>query len=185
MSNWEEDDDGYCTAHRTSRTPANSARARHSPAPSELRSRNQGTGFRVFPQPAARRSHTQSRCPVQPGDQFGVALSIRSQLGASHFATGHYARLIQGPGGVELHKARDASKDRATSCTSRGPSTCPDAHALGEIEKSAVRDRARRAGLPSSTSRTARASALLERSFREFLGQFLEQRPGPIESPGR
>jgi len=42
-----------------------------------------------------------------------VALRYVRRLGASHFATGHYARLIQGPGGVELHKARDVSKDQS------------------------------------------------------------------------
>src|SRR5438034_749532 len=55
---------------------------------------------------------------------------------------------------------------------------------LGEIEKSAVRERARRAGLPVYDKPDSTGICFIgERPFREFLSQFLEQRPGPIESP--
>src|SRR5580704_9086969 len=45
--------------------------------------------------------------------KFGVALKYVRRLGASHFATGHYARLVNGASGIELHKARDAMKDQS------------------------------------------------------------------------
>jgi tRNA-specific 2-thiouridylase len=55
---------------------------------------------------------------------------------------------------------------------------------LGELEKSAVRDRARRAGLPVFDKPDSTGICFIgERPFREFLSRFLDPRPGPIESP--
>jgi tRNA-specific 2-thiouridylase len=186
MSNWEEDDDGYCTAAQDFQDAR--AIARELDIPLHRVSFEAEYKARVFEyflseQRAGRTPNPDVLCNREI--KFGVALQYARRLGASHFATGHYARLIQGPGGVELHKALDASKDQsyflhavATEHLSR--TLMP----LGEIEKSAVRDRARRAGLPVFDKPDSTGICFIgERPFREFLGQFLEQHPGPIESP--
>ena len=55
---------------------------------------------------------------------------------------------------------------------------------LGELEKSAVRERARQAGLPVFDKPDSTGICFIgERPFREFLGRFLARPPGPIESP--
>ncbi|MBM4217713.1 MAG: tRNA 2-thiouridine(34) synthase MnmA, partial [Gammaproteobacteria bacterium] len=41
--------------------------------------------------------------------KFGVCLEHVRRLGGTRFATGHYARRIEGPKGVELHKAADST----------------------------------------------------------------------------
>src|ERR1700746_2768634 len=81
--------------------------------------------------------------------KFGVALAYARRLGATRLATGHYARLVDGPGGIELRKPRDAAKDQSYSLRAVSPAELAQAlMPLGELEKSAVRERARRAGLP-------------------------------------
>jgi tRNA-specific 2-thiouridylase len=55
---------------------------------------------------------------------------------------------------------------------------------LGALEKSAVRERARRAGLPVFDKPDSTGICFIgERPFREFLSRFVDPRPGPIESP--
>src|SRR5207302_11424082 len=55
---------------------------------------------------------------------------------------------------------------------------------LGELEKSAVRECARQAGLPVFDKPDSTGICFIgERPFREFLGRFLRGAPGAIESP--
>ncbi len=117
--------------------------------------------------------------------KFGAALEYARRLGGARLATGHYARLIAGPDGVELHKARDAGKDQsyflhAVAPTELAQSLMP----LGELEKSAVRERARRAGLPVFDKPDSTGICFIgERPFREFLERYLPRSPGPVETP--
>jgi len=117
--------------------------------------------------------------------KFGVALGYARRLGATRLATGHYARLVDGPGGIELHKARDAAKDQSYFLHAVAPAELAQAlMPLGELEKSAVRERARRAGLPVFDKPDSTGICFIgERPFREFLERYLPRAPGPIESP--
>ncbi len=45
--------------------------------------------------------------------KFGDLLGMARDLGASALATGHYVRRIVGPGGPELHRARDQHRDQS------------------------------------------------------------------------
>src|SRR5215475_11689744 len=185
MSNWEEDDDGYCTAAQDFQDARAVAHELNIP----LHRASFATEYRlrVFEyflneQRAGRTPNPDVLCNREI--KFGVALQYLRRLGGSHFATGHYARLVHGPGGVELHKARDAAKDQ--SYFLHAVPTEQLAHTLmpvGELHKSEVRERARRAGLPVFDKPDSTGICFIgERPFREFLGRFLEQRPGPIES---
>jgi tRNA-uridine 2-sulfurtransferase len=186
MSNWEEDDDGYCTAAQDFQDAR--AIAAEIGIPLHRISFAAEYRARVFEhflseQRAGRTPNPDVLCNREI--KFGVALKYVRRLGAAHFATGHYARLISGPHGVELHKARDGGKDQsyflhAVATEHLAQSVMP----LGELEKGAVRDLARRAGLPVFDKPDSTGICFIgERPFREFLGQFLESRPGPIESP--
>jgi tRNA-specific 2-thiouridylase len=185
MSNWEEDDDGYCTSAQDFQDAR--AIARELDIPLHRVSFAAEYKARVFEyflneQRAGRTPNPDVLCNREI--KFGVALSYVRRLGASHFATGHYARIVQGRQGVELHKALDGSKDQsyflhAVATEHLSQTLMP----LGEIEKSAVRERARRAGLPVYDKPDSTGICFIgERPFREFLSQFLEHRPGPIES---
>jgi tRNA-uridine 2-sulfurtransferase len=187
MSNWEEDDDdGYCTAAQDFQDAR--AIARELAIPLHRVSFAAEYKARVFEyflseQRAGRTPNPDVLCNREI--KFGVALRYVRRLGASHFATGHYARLIHGPGGVELRKALDGSKDQSYFLHAVGTEHLSQTlMPLGELEKSAVRERARRAGLPVFDKPDSTGICFIgERPFREFLSRFLEQRPGPIESP--
>ncbi len=185
MSNWD-DDDAYCTAAQDFQD----ARAVATQLAIPLHRVSFATQYRerVFEQFLS--EHRAGRTPnpdvlCNREIKFGEALRYAQRLGATHFATGHYARLIQGAAGVELHKANDAAKDQsyflhAVPSKEFERVLMP----LGDLVKSEVRGHARRAGLtvfdkPDSTG----ICFIGERPFREFLGQYLARTPGPIESP--
>jgi len=117
--------------------------------------------------------------------KFGVCLEHVRRLGGHRFATGHYARRLEGASGVELHKARDTAKDQSYFLHSLERTQLETAlFPLGELLKSEVRERARAAGLPVHDKPDSTGICFIgERPFREFLSQYVADRPGPIETP--
>ncbi|MBV8854453.1 MAG: tRNA 2-thiouridine(34) synthase MnmA, partial [Sinobacteraceae bacterium] len=116
--------------------------------------------------------------------KFGVALRYVQRLGATRFATGHYATLRSGPEGTELHKGADPSKDQSYFLHAVEQSQLQAVvMPLGGLLKCEVRTRARRAGLPVWDKPDSTGICFVgERPFREFLARYLEPQPGPIES---
>src|SRR3984893_627338 len=112
MSNWEEDDDAYCTAAQDFQDARAVARELGIPL-HRVRFAKQYRE-RVFEyflreQRAGRTPNPDVLCNRQI--KCGLALDSVRRLGGSRFATGHYARLVTGAHGeTELHKARDAAK---------------------------------------------------------------------------
>jgi len=185
MSNWEEDDDGYCTAAQDFQDAR--AVAQELAIPLHRASFASEYRERVFQHFLT--EHRAGRTPnpdvlCNREIKFGVALRYARRLGAIRFATGHYARILHTPAGAELHKARDAAKDQsyflhAVAIGQLAGTLMP----IGDLAKGAVRERARQAGLPVFDKPDSTGICFVgERPFREFLGRFLADRPGPIES---
>jgi tRNA-specific 2-thiouridylase len=185
LSNWEEDDDAYCTAAQDFQD----ARAVAAELGIVLHRASFAREYRelVFAHflcelHAGRTPNPDVLCNREI--KFGVALRWARRLGATHFATGHYARLEPAPDGAALYKARDAAKDQsyflhAVARAELARTIMP----LGNLEKSAVRERARRAGLPVFDKPDSTGICFIgERPFRDFLARFLARTPGPIES---
>jgi tRNA-uridine 2-sulfurtransferase len=81
--------------------------------------------------------------------KFGQLWSFGRQLDADFIATGHYARIVAGTSGPELHRGIDADKDQ--SYVLHGIKASVLSHLLfpiGDRCKEEVRGIARRAGLP-------------------------------------
>jgi tRNA-uridine 2-sulfurtransferase len=186
MSNWEEDDDAYCTAAQDFQD----ARAVATELGIPLHRASFAAEYRARVFEDFLREHRAGRTPnpdvlCNREIKFGAALAWARRLGGSRFATGHYARLVEGADGVALYKARDAAKDQsyflhAVARTELAQVLMP----LGELEKAAVRARARRAGLPVFDKPDSTGICFIgERPFREFLARFLPETPGPIETP--
>jgi len=186
MSNWDEADDSYCTAaedYQDARAVAGELGIPLHRASFAAEYRARVFEYFLAEQRAWRTGNPDILCNREI--KFGVAMRYAARLGAACFATGHYARLLLGATGVELHKARDRSKDQsyflhAVARTQLERTLMP----LGEMAKSEVRERARRAGLhvydkPDSTG----ICFIGERPFRDFLARFLPDTPGAIESP--
>jgi len=188
MSNWEEEDDSYCTAAEDFQDAR--AVGRELGIPVHRVSFAAEYRARVFAhflqeQRAGRTGNPDILCNREI--KFGAARAYAQRLGATWFATGHYARLLRGAGGLELHKAVDAAKDQsyflhAVAREQLARTLMP----LGDFEKGAVRERARRAGLPVFDKPDSTGICFIgERPFREFLAHFLPETPGAIETPER
>src|SRR5579862_7704998 len=185
MSNWEEDDDAYCTAAQDYQDAR--AVASQLGVPLHRASFARDYRERVFAHFLA--EHRAGRTPnpdvlCNREIKFGVGLKWARRLGATHFATGHYARLLATPDGVGLYRALDGAKDQSYFLTE-----VPRAELshllmqLGALQKSAVRERARRAGLPVYDKPDSTGICFIgERPFREFLARYLERSAGPIEA---
>jgi tRNA-uridine 2-sulfurtransferase len=186
LSNWEEeDDDAYCTAARDFQD----ARAIAGELGIVLHRVSFAAEYRERVFAHFLREHRAGRTPnpdvlCNREIKFGVALAWARRLGASHFATGHYARLEAAPDGPALCKARDGGKDQsyflhAVARTELAATLMP----LGELHKSEVRELARRAGLPVFDKPDSTGICFIgERPFREFLARYVAKTPGPIES---
>jgi len=116
--------------------------------------------------------------------KFGVCLEHVRRLGGERFATGHYARRIEGTDGVELHKAIDLDKDQSYFLHALElPQLQAALFPLGDSGKAEVRAEARAAGLPVYDKPDSTGICFIgERPFREFLSQYVRENPGPIET---
>ena len=184
MSNWDEDD-AYCTAAQDFQDAR--AVARELKIPLHRASFAAEYRARVFEYFLA--EHRAGRTPnpdvlCNREVKFGVALRHARRLGGEWFATGHYARLVRGPGGVEVHRAHDAMKDQTYFlCAVESWQLERTLMPVGELAKQQVRERARSAGLPVFDKPDSTGICFIgERPFREFLARFLPESPGPIES---
>lgn len=80
--------------------------------------------------------------------KFGKLWSFGKQLEADFIATGHYARVVPGAGGPQLHKAADPDKDQSYVLHGIKRAVLPRLlFPLGEMRKEEVRRIAREAGL--------------------------------------
>jgi tRNA-specific 2-thiouridylase len=185
LSNWEEDDDAYCTAARDFQD----ARAVAGELGIVLHRVSFAAEYRERVFAHFLREHRAGRTPnpdvlCNREIKFGVALGWARRLGASHFATGHYARLEEAADGPALCKADDGGKDQsyflhAVARSELAATLMP----LGKLHKSAVRELARRAGLPVFDKPDSTGICFIgERPFREFLARYVAKTPGPIES---
>ncbi len=116
--------------------------------------------------------------------KFGVCLDYMHRLGASLIATGHYARLSRDGGRVRLMKATDAAKDQSYFLHQVAPAALDQTlFPIGDLRKQEVRKRAHAAGLPVFDKPDSTGICFIgERPFEQFLGRYLQQASGPIET---
>jgi tRNA-uridine 2-sulfurtransferase len=113
--------------------------------------------------------------------KFGSFLEHATRLGAGRIATGHYART---DGCGRLLRAADAAKDQtyflhAVTSAALVRTLFP----LGNLCKREVRAIARANGLPNFARKDSTGICFIgERPFAEFLGRYLPDRPGDIET---
>ena len=105
-------------------------------------------------------------------------------LGASFFATGHYARILQENGLFSLHRAADRRKDQSYVLHSLTQDQL--AHTLlplGDLDKSQVRQLARQLNLPVAERPDSQDLCFIpDGDYRAFLSRISPQvaQPGPI-----
>ncbi|OGT79363.1 MAG: tRNA 2-thiouridine(34) synthase MnmA [Gammaproteobacteria bacterium RIFCSPLOWO2_02_FULL_61_13] len=104
------------------------------------------------------------------------------ELGASHLATGHYARCTKSDSGWMLQRGLDPNKDQSYFlCMLTQRQLEGTLFPVGAMLKSDVRKLAARAGLGTHAKKDSTGICFVgERPFREFLAQFLPVSPGEI-----
>jgi len=187
MHNWEDDDQGYCTSAEDFQDARRVAAELKIPLHRvDLSREYRERVFRDFLE--AHRAGLTPNPDVLCNREikFGDCLDHALRLGGEKLATGHYARLLPGTDGVELHKAIDAGKDQsyflhAVARERFAAALMP----LGGLHKAEVRELAREAGLPVADKRDSTGICFIgERPFREFLAQYIGHTPGPIRTVG-
>jgi tRNA-specific 2-thiouridylase len=116
--------------------------------------------------------------------KFRAFLDHALASGASHIATGHYARVDNHEGRYRLLKARDTIKDQSYFLYLLGQDAL--AHALfpvGDLTKTEVRRMAQEAGLPNYDRQDSTGICFIgERNFKSFLARYLPARPGEMRT---
>lgn len=115
--------------------------------------------------------------------KFSAFLDFALDIGADFIATGHYARLRPDPD-LQLLKGVDSAKDQTyfLHTLERGQlEKC--LFPLGELQKSEVRDIARKAGFSVYNKKDSTGICFIgERRFDEFLSRYIDRQPGDIVS---
>jgi len=122
--------------------------------------------------------------------KFDLLLERARRLGADRVATGHYARIVEGPDGPELHRAVDLDKDQSYYLFElRREQLAAARFPLGEMTKPEVREVARRAGLVVAGKGESMEVCFVDAGVQEFVeGQvaaFPGRYPGAPSSPAR
>ena len=187
MKNWEEDDrDDHCSAAEDYRA----AQAVCQRLGITLRAVNFATEYwdRVFDRFLA--EHRAGRTPnpdilCNKEIKFRAFLDYALAQGASHIATGHYARLAVTDGRPQLLKARDDQKDQSYFLYALSAEQLQHVlFPIGDLTKPEVRRLARDAGLPNHDRPDSTGICFIgERNHNQFLARWLKPNPGDIRTP--
>src|SRR6059058_3083079 len=187
MKNWEDDDDSeYCSSNEDFVDAAAVAdvigiEIEHVNFTAEYKDRVFAEFLREYQ--AGRTPNPDVLCNAEI--KFKAFLDHAMKLGADLIATGHYARVRQNTssGKFELPKAFDHTKDQSyflhrLNQAQLSKSLFP----LGEIAKTEVRKIAEKLQLPNAAKKDSTGICFIgERPFREFLGRYLQHKPGPMK----
>jgi tRNA-uridine 2-sulfurtransferase len=182
MRNWDEDEDGYCTAA----ADLQDARKVCDDLGIPLHTVSFAAEYRerVFAHflaelRAGRTPNPDVACNREI--KFGVCFEHAMRLGAEVFATGHYARTDDG----RLLRGVDAAKDQSYFLhTVPGAMLSRTLFPIGGLPKARVRRIAHEHALPVHDKRDSTGICFIgERPFEDFLRTYLPAQPGSIETP--
>jgi tRNA-specific 2-thiouridylase len=185
MSNWEDDDDAYCTTASDFQDARRVCEILGLPlhrVSFAAQYRERVFDFFLREYAAGRTPNPDVLCNREI--KFGVCLDYMHRLGASWIATGHYARVQPSAAGPQLLRAADAAKDQSYFLHGIEPSALEKTlFPIGELRKAEVRRLAHAAGLPVHDKPDSTGICFIgERPFQEFLSRYLRTEPGPIET---
>ncbi len=114
--------------------------------------------------------------------KFRAFLDYAHEQGADAIATGHYVRTAVNNEETSLLRGLDTNKDQSYFLHSLSQSQITASlFPVGEMEKSQVRDMAKKAGFHLHKKKDSTGICFIgERKFSEFLAQYLPAKPGDI-----
>ena len=114
--------------------------------------------------------------------KFGPFLEYAKALGADYIATGHYCGIKHDNGVHYLLKAKDQTKDQTYFLNQLSQAQLKDVlFPLAQVEKSEVRRIADELQLVNATKKDSTGICFIgERNFRNFLQSYLPNQPGEI-----
>jgi len=182
MTNWDEDEEGYCSAAEELQDARRVCEhlgipLHHVNFAPEYRERvfedflaDYRAGYTPNPDVLCNREI-----------KFGVFREYARRLGAELIATGHYAR-VEHDDPPRLLKGADPGKDQSYFLHQVAAEALAEAlFPLGALTKAEVRCLARDHGLPTHDKRDSTGICFIgERPFREFLSRYVAADPGPI-----
>jgi tRNA-specific 2-thiouridylase len=185
MSNWEEDEDGYCTSAADYQDALKVCRQLSIPLhktsfAAEYRQRV----FQHFldEYAAGRTPNPDVLCNREI--KFGACFEHAMRLGADYVATGHYARVARDEHGPKLLKSLDSTKDQSYFLHAvPAPALAKTLFPVGDLHKDEVRRIAQSLALPVHDKKDSTGICFIgERPFAEFLAGYLPGQPGDIET---
>lgn len=107
--------------------------------------------------------------------KFDAFLERARRVGAERIATGHYARIVEGDGGLELHRALDEHKDQSYFLFELDQRQLARAvFPLGSMTKQQVREEARSQGLVVAEKGESMEICFVSGGIQEFLEERLD-----------
>ncbi|MGC4367428.1 tRNA 2-thiouridine(34) synthase MnmA [Hydrogenophaga sp. R2] len=185
MKNWEDDDDSeHCTSRQDWIDAASVADVigidvEHVNFAAEYKDRVFAEFLREYQ--AGRTPNPDILCNAEI--KFKAFLDHAMRLGAEKIATGHYARVREQGGRVQLLKGLDPLKDQSyflhrLTQAQLARTLFP----VGELPKTEVRRIAAEIGLPNARKKDSTGICFIgERPFRDFLNRYIAKEPGPIK----
>ncbi|HZF15132.1 MAG TPA: tRNA 2-thiouridine(34) synthase MnmA [Steroidobacteraceae bacterium] len=185
MSNWDEDETGYCTSaadYQDARRVAEELGIPLHRASFAREYRDRVFAHFLDEYQAGRTPNPDVLCNREI--KFGACYELASRLGARRFATGHYARVAQSGAQTALLRAADTAKDQTYFLHAIDPALLSNVlFPIGDMRKSEVREYARAHALPVHDKKDSTGICFIgERPFTEFLSTYLPAQPGAIES---
>lgn len=184
MSNWDEDESGYCTAaedYQDARKVCDQLEIPLHKVSFAGEYRNRVFEWFLAEHRAGRTPNPDVLCNREI--KFGVCFDYARRLGAEWVATGHYARVEHAPR-PRLLKGIDPEKDQSYFLHSvPAQALARTLFPIGEMLKRDVRALARDLLLPVFDKKDSTGICFIgERPFAEFLSQHLPPQPGDIVS---
>jgi tRNA-specific 2-thiouridylase len=117
--------------------------------------------------------------------KFKHFLNHALNLGADYIATGHYIKKLSNDIGYTLHKACDLNKDQSYFLYTLNQAQLQKSlFPLADLTKPQVREIARNLGLVTHSKKDSTGLCFIgERKFKPFLADFINAKPGLMQTP--
>jgi len=116
--------------------------------------------------------------------KFDLFLERARAVGAETIATGHYARIVEGEDGWQLHRAKNSDKDQSYYLFELTQEQLAAARfPLGAMDKETVRQLARDAELLVAEKSESMELCFVDGGIKEFIEQEVRQAPERFASP--